>query len=241
MDRRKHAAVHLRMLAEGEFRLRPRVLRLFRAQAREARKTFEEVGLQAALNKIDEDTRFSRLLQAHYARIIKVFARYTRAQIKPEVQRGAPVFEDLVSEFIRFEALRQANFINQNTKVLIRNILFKGEEKGLGVGQIAAEIRKEVGEVYGAFRASMIARTETHSAATFGSQALAESTGLEMEKEWVTSVDGRERDSHKDVDRDRTELRGKFFVGNEYIQRPGEGGPDNRINCRCSLIYHPKI
>lgn len=85
-------------------------------------------------------------------------------------------------------------------------------------------------------RALRIARTETASImseATLEKMREAEAAGLKLQKTWKATFDGRTRDSHRDVDGETVALGEKFSNG---LERPGDGGAADRINCRCCLV-----
>ena len=92
-----------------------------------------------------------------------------------------------------------------------------------------------------AARSEAIARTESLRIVT---QARSEATRQSMRatgqradlsgKEWASSHDARTRQAHQDRDGARRRLNEAFAPG---IQQPGDGGPAEAINCRCTLLY----
>lgn len=227
------------MLVEKEFRLKRSALRLFKSQAREAAAAYVDRGEVGAIETARHyDSKWYRLLAAHYTVTAKAFGTHTAEQIGQD--RQARSFEDALGDFISRESLRKSNLINQTTIEVIQDTIALGIEEKLGPREIARSIRSRVADEQGIFRSDMIARTETHNAATFAGQATAEASGLDFEREWVTSVDGRERPEHALADGQKVGMQQNFEVGGESISRPGEGTPENAINCRCSIIYDPK-
>jgi SPP1 gp7 family putative phage head morphogenesis protein len=226
------------MLAEKEVRLRRIGARLIRQTARAAAKAYEngsQIDAEAAAKSFEGV--WYRALVAHYTVTIKPFARYTREQIGSDSQRS---FEEIVADFIQTRALRKSSLVNKTTVEAIREVIRDGSFEGLGPREIARDIRTKVGGTTAKARSDVIARTETHDAATFAGQATAEASGLDMDREWVTSIDGRERPEHAAADGQMRAMKEDFFVGGEYVSRPGEGSASNAIGCRCSIIYHPK-
>ena len=92
-------------------------------------------------------------------------------------------------------------------------------------------------------RGENIARTETLSAFnTANYESLQQLTDHGVPREavkrtWVTSRDGRERETHADADGQQVGLDEPFQVGGVMMMHPGEmGAPaEEVINCRCSV------
>lgn len=91
-------------------------------------------------------------------------------------------------------------------------------------------------------RATTIARTEAVGAfngatlrAAIAQQVL---LGVELEKAWVATIDGRTRKTHFAADGQRRPLDGKFKVGRANLDRPGDprGPAEETVNCRCTII-----
>ncbi|MGX7703810.1 phage minor head protein [Methylobacterium sp. Gmos1] len=94
------------------------------------------------------------------------------------------------------------------------------------------------------FRAITIARTETHGAMMFASQAgaekVAQDNGLEMLKRWVPVQDGRTRDGHAAMaGSPAIPMDQNFTVSGEKMARPGDprGSASNVVHCRCVLAF----
>ena len=94
------------------------------------------------------------------------------------------------------------------------------------------------------YQAERIVRTEATYAANLG----AERSALDMfgsdglQKEWLTSVDGRERASHRSTNGQVVDMDKPFNVGGELLMMPGDprGRAANVINCRCAVAHLPK-
>lgn len=59
-----------------------------------------------------------------------------------------------------------------------------------------------------------------------------------IDRVWLTQRDGDVRDAHKAAD-GQIAVRGRFQVGGESVEGPGDGRADNAINCRCTT--RPRI
>jgi uncharacterized protein with gpF-like domain len=94
------------------------------------------------------------------------------------------------------------------------------------------------------YQAERIVRTESTYAANLG----AERSALDMfgvsglQKEWLTSVDGRERASHRSTNGQVVDMDKPFNVGGELLMMPGDprGSARNVVNCRCAVVHIPK-
>jgi hypothetical protein len=97
--------------------------------------------------------------------------------------------------------------------------------QGYGVDKAARNMLGRV-EAIGKVRARLIARTEmvnAHNVASIiESQTLEGLIGRELKMQWHTSLDGRERDSHR-------ERHGKIYTKEQALSLIGEPG------CRCSI------
>lgn len=81
------------------------------------------------------------------------------------------------------------------------------------------------------------ARTMTTSAENGGrmsSYIQAKEQGIELEKEWIATLDSRTRDTHRDVDGEIVPTHKTFSNGCRYPGDP-RGDPAETYNCRCCL------
>lgn len=91
-------------------------------------------------------------------------------------------------------------------------------------------------------RAKLIAITETtrnRNASALAHGLLVQKNGNDsLVKEWLTTMDGKERTSHRRVNHDTKELGQPFIVGGVEMLFPGDptAPPELVCNCRCDLI-----
>lgn len=87
------------------------------------------------------------------------------------------------------------------------------------------------------WRRELIARTETVAAANYGSAQLFERWGV-TQKEWLTQMDGRQRESHGAANGQIRDMDQPFEVGGEPMDHPGDKAASigNIANCRCTLL-----
>ena len=125
----------------------------------------------------------------------------------------------------------------------IKRIIEEGQLDGDSLQVISRRLVNTVGALT-LSRAATIARTETHSAASFAHDQYYETvqadTGIEMKKKWVATNDERTRSTHFEMNsKPSIDMSEKFEVGGVRMKYAGDpaGGPKNVINCRCNIIY----
>ena len=82
------------------------------------------------------------------------------------------------------------------------------------------------------------ARTATTGAENGGrvySYEKAEEMGIELEQEWLATLDGRTRHSHRQLDGEKIKVGGTFSNGCKFPGDP-DGAPSEIQNCRCTLV-----
>ncbi len=92
--------------------------------------------------------------------------------------------------------------------------------------------------------AARIARTEAHriqNKATADAQRKAKAKGAEVVKQWDASLDGKTRDTHRQLDGQIRELDEPFEVAGMEAMQPGDfGNPAEDCNCRCCLLQRAR-
>lgn len=245
MLREKHAAIFVRMMAIREIAAARKLNRWFKSQGDLIYKEFLKSGEHVIDKVIDADEgSLNKLLAGFYFEASRSFADYTLEQIgeKPLGKKGIHLnnFLDITTSFIRRECLVRSKIISNTSRKIITRVLANANDQGLGQEPTAKLIREKY-KTMSKWRSATIARTEIHNAATFGSQTIAEQSDTELTREWVAVDDSRTREWHADANGQQRSLDDPFDVDGEEVDRPGEGSPENSINCRCSLLYIPKF
>jgi hypothetical protein len=97
---------------------------------------------------------------------------------------------------------------------------------------------------YNTYQAKRLVRTEATNAANTALYKSAQDIfpGADMTKEWITSMDNRERDWHSAANNQKVDFNKTFTVMGEQLKWPGDtnGTAPNVINCRCSFAPYPK-
>lgn len=119
-------------------------------------------------------------------------------------------------------------------KKTITQEISRGIATGMGYGDIARNIRNVSGAPMS--RTKTIARTEGHriqQTSAVNAQQKAKAKGADVLKQWDAALDGRTRDSHRQVDGEIKEIDEKFSNG---LMFPGDpnGGAAEVVNCRCT-------
>lgn len=83
------------------------------------------------------------------------------------------------------------------------------------------------------------AMTGAQNAGRIYSMRDAQKLGIDVEKEWMATLDGHTRDSHADVDGETQPVGKKFSNDCMYPGDPG-GPPAEVYNCRCTLVSNVK-
>jgi len=150
-------------------------------------------------------------------------------------------FEQLVAAYFADRQLVLSG-ISRRLATQIDRVIQNGRAEGLTLDQIARRVERIMGpSIYA--RANLIARTETHSAASYANhqyyQAVSEQIDIQMKKRWVSVSDNRTRSAHAEIAGQTRNMDEDFDVGGTKMRHPGDprGGAANVINCRCVVVY----
>ncbi len=135
--------------------------------------------------------------------------------------------------------------LGEDLKMLKKKVsteLARGISQGYSYNQIARNIGNQT--KIGFNRAMKIARTEGHRVtqqATLDAQHKAKDAGADIVKQWDSTLDGRTRPLHQQLDGQIREIDDPFEVGIYKAQYPsGFGVPHMDIQCRCCLLQRAK-
>lgn len=123
----------------------------------------------------------------------------------------------------------------QITKQVTSGIL-----QGESIGKIANRLQKDIPNMNraSAIRTARTAVTGAQNAGRMDSYAAAEKMGIELEREWVATLDNRTRHAHQVLDGQKRAIDKPFQVDGQEIMFPGDAKakPYLVYNCRCTLI-----
>lgn len=121
-----------------------------------------------------------------------------------------------------------------------RKLIANQITQGILLGESIPKIAKRMQDVTTANRAAALrlARTSTTAAENVGrvdSYKRAKGLGIKVQQEWMATLDGRTRSSHRQLDGEKVEVGGKFSNGCRYPGDP-EAKYAETANCRCTLV-----
>ena len=254
----REAAIQSRLLDVMETRFRRKIAGVVADESKRYLEAYQELGYVPAPS--DDDVQAFRDLYKEMAlQTVRTFGARVVSQGKAlgydleAKQEGgfAALFRSLALAWINLEPIRKRiTRVTETTRSRIVSEVARGQQEGLGVDAIAKGINNRVPSISRA-RGALIARTETHNAANYAMHETAKSTGLELEKEWVSTEDARTRNFGDDAEYDHVSMHGQKRAMDEPFSMPWIGGPDllimypgeagkpgaATINCRCSSIH----
>lgn len=123
----------------------------------------------------------------------------------------------------------------------IANAITQGVLQGESIPQIAKRLQSvaQMGQV-AAIRNARTATTGAENAGRLSSYKQATAMGINMQQQWVATLDGRTRHSHRQLDGERIKVGDKWhhYKFSNGCMYPGDpdGPPHEVYNCRCTLI-----
>ena len=159
-----------------------------------------------------------------------------------------PIDEEQVAAAIQHETKLSESLytrLGKDTKVLSKQIA--GEiSRGIASASMYSEISRNIAGYCGISKnkAMRIARTESHRIqckATADAQRKAKEKGADVVKQWDASLDGKTRDTHRELDGQIRDVDDDFEVGGMTVEAPGMfGDPAEDCNCRCCLLQRAR-
>lgn len=144
-----------------------------------------------------------------------------------------------VLDWLQQHGAERVTRVTQTTKDQITASIREGIAEGESIYQIEQRIEKLYLEQIIPNRSETIARTETMTASNLASFAAADSTGLNLTKQWIAVEDARTREDHRRVEPSAKDE--PFSVGGEQMMFPGDdslgAGPNEIVNCRCVIAF----
>lgn len=114
---------------------------------------------------------------------------------------------------------------------------------GDSIPNMAARISNDlsVSNMNAAVRYARTAATGAQNAGRVDSYERAQKMGIELEQEWLATLDNRTRHEHRELDGQHVPVGEPFEVDGEEIRYPGDPSAPGYLvwNCRCTLV--PKL
>lgn len=190
---------------------------------------------QTAMKVVREQLKNTFELNANYtayqietkARVVDVFALVD----KPTIERIMKQRPDLFPQPSVNVAIDEL----WNRKQLNSEIL-----QGILNGESIDKIAKRLSEVAikdwkAAVRNARTATTGAENGGRVYSYEKAEEMGIKLKQEWLATLDGRTRHSHRLLDGEQVNVGEKFSNGCKYPGDP-DGAASEIYNCRCTLV-----
>ena len=211
---------------------------LFRTAGRRAAAAYES-GSNVDNANAQLQQEVGAVFRATYSAVIEKFGSRVF-----ENRKAQSVFEALVFQYYAKEGASKVVGVTQTTKNKIRRAIEVADKEALGVAPTAKLIREYTSGAMGRARAATIARTETHAAASFATDAATRELNLPSQKKrWVSVSDARTRSGHAAANGQEVGIDEPFLVpfNGQTIKmkypHDGSGGAGNNINCRCLAVY----
>lgn len=129
-----------------------------------------------------------------------------------------------------------------NLKKAIRQEITRGIATNLSNADIARNISNATKAPLA--RAKTIVRTENHriqQSAAYDAQKASKASGADVVKQWDSTLDGRTRPTHRQLDGQIQEIDKPFKMGGMEAMFPGDfGDPAEDCNCRCVSLTRAK-
>lgn len=153
--------------------------------------------------------------------------------------------QDILDWFLQ-DMFGTVSGITNTTRNYLLEVLGKAQQNGASFEDIENELHSKGVLTTFAWRARLIARTETAKAAFAGRQLANRDSEWETEKEWIAANDHRTRHGHRMVDGEVIDADARFQVqypkGVDMMVGPGDPTANvaNLANCRCSQAVRAK-
>jgi len=242
IDARKEAYTQDRIRRGFERGITQRLINYFSKIGNGAAKALEESGTTGFDVYLSQSRpELEKVLKPHWYEVIKTFA--SRVDNYLFVKRADNAFfTELLEKFTFRVGANHISDIDSTTRKQLQRVLVAGQKDGLPLPQISKNIRERFSPKFTRSRSATIARTETHSAASFANHQ----QGIEyqkiqpnLNKQWVAVNDDRTREAHRIANGQVVSMDENFIVGGRPMEYTGDpkGGAANVINCRCAIIY----
>ena len=192
----------------------------------------------------------------------KVFIPLLRGVMPDQAKRWAvelgmafDVENFFARDFLNNYVLKFATDINQTTKDIISMIIDQGQKEGWAIpttqnhlesafrqmafGDVSPDDLEWYTERMIPYRSELIARDQTLRSSNAGNHELFNEWNV-SKREWLTQIDGRQRDSHAEANGQIRGIDEPFDVGGYQMMFPGDDslGADlaEIIQCRCSEL-----
>lgn len=172
---------------------------------------------------------------------------YSRPLFSEELQRT-------ILEWVRDNCGLRITSVIDTIREKVISLVEQAIEQNLTIEQMQAFLRRAIADPkFTRYQALRIARTETTTAANHAAMVSGETSGIVLEKNWISTIDSRTR--HKPEDQWDHRIMNNVTIGQfdkftliskrgvrEELEFPGDpkGSSGSVINCRCAVALIPK-
>ena len=247
ISRRRNYREQLRLYLNLTKRLNAKLKKLFRQASRKASNKYAQGMFVDDIFMTEYADDLYKILANQYRTVITQSAKRITEQ---RFKKADDEVNTIIEAYIITHTAKEVTRISETTRKLLSATILKGIKDGDSIEDISKSIRKS--NAFSENRATLIARTETHTAMNAGNQAITKTLALsEPVKEWNSALDERSRTWHKTMDSKKPIPIDEAFIVNTptkngnipyrmmYTGDPN-GGAANVCNCRCFTSYYDK-
>ena len=226
----------------------PKINKALKAQVNQFLKAKEQGYDDATALQQITSTKLYQLLKVLYLDAGIVYGAKQLTYLRKEKARMPIGFNRLMTELMNnyffTELLNTVEDITALTRNKIRDVLIAAYAAGKSFSEISSEL---TATGFTQARSRLIARTETVTAANQGAMLSVKTTGLKLNKVWISAQDDRTRRrprnkfDHLHMDGKLVGYEDPFNVDGEIMQQPGDrkngATAGNICNCRCAVGF----
>ena len=244
ISRRKEYREKLYLYLNLTKRLNAKLKKFFRKYARKASTRYKQGIFLENIFILEYTDELYKILANHYRVVIEINAERLISQRYKQTDQE---IDTIIAEYIAIHTATEVTYITDTTLKKLKKTIEAGLANGDSIEDISRDIQKS--NAFSTTRATLIARTETHSAMNEGNMAITKTLALSNPvKEWNNAMDERSRYWHKDmdgvvipIDEDFVVLTPTKYGAVERLMKyagDNRGGAINVCNCRCFSTYY---
>lgn len=188
----------------------------------------------AVIDEIDANAvqaNTAPLIASMYAKLVKEFGADQVEEIGKKVSFEAT---KRVNDFITNRSGELVQLIDDTTKKRLKETISLAAETGASISELSDLIHAEFDD-FSKYRATNIAVTETTLTYGFSAREAMEQAEI-YRSVWMTTRDGKARDSHMRLDGKLTGDDGYFHIdGDKALYPGGFASKKQNIHCRCAI------
>jgi uncharacterized protein with gpF-like domain len=157
-----------------------------------------------------------------------------------ELKNASSIISNKTQEYLQQMGASKVKDISNTTRQQIKRELSEGIANNETVSQLAKRIDNLYLSGVIPNRSTVIAQAESHSASGYAAWIAGKSSGMTLDKVWLSLHDARTRSAHSDADGQQVGIDEPFIVDGQELDYPGDakkGSASNTINCRCSMYF----